>query len=73
LLLTESKSRYLKLLFYEARVESYISYNQKNKYFSLIKKYLAETINLGRFRVQFLKIQNKNKKEAQKILGKNFK
>ena len=39
----------------------------------MIKKYLVETINLGRFRVKFLKIQNEDEKEARKILGKDFK
>lgn len=54
----------LELLTYEANIESQISYNRKENYFSLMEKYLNEKIVGHEFRSKFLEMEKQDGKIA---------
>ena len=56
---------------YKASVESQITYNRKEEYLLLIKKYLAGKIDPHTFRADFLTMQ-KQDTEALEIMEKNL-
>ena len=62
---------FLELLALKASIENQVFYNHKNNYFTLIQKYLNETINPNIFRAQFIKMVNEDIKKSQEILN-NF-
>ena len=66
-LLFENKKEFLELLSYGSHVESQISYDRKNVYYSLIAKYLTKKINPGRFRSKFLQMQREDGEAATMI------
>lgn len=63
-LLFENKKEFLELLSYGSHVESQISYDRKNAYYSLIAEYLAKTITPAKFRSKFLKMQREDGEAA---------
>ena len=62
---------FFEFISYRAIIESYISYNQKEKYFFLIKNYLKHVITPYNFRSQFLKMERQDSEQAG-LLSKDF-
>ena len=62
---------FFELISYNAEIESHISYNQKEKYFSLIKNYLSGVIAPDEFRWEFFKMEDQDCEEAD-ILSQDF-
>ena len=58
----------LELLTYQASIEDQISYNQKEKYFSLIEQYLSRVIAPHEFRLKFSEMENQDSRTAGLIL-----
>ena len=55
------------LVTYKASIESQICYNRKEKYFSLIEKYLKRKLADHDFRSKFLKRKLKTKKQRTQL------
>lgn len=62
---------FFELIGYNAKIESHISYNQKEKYFSLIKNYLSGVIAPNEFRSEFFQMERQNCEQAE-ILSQDF-
>ena len=56
------------LLAYLVSIEDQISYNQKEKYFSLIEQYLSRVIAPHEFRLKFSEMENQDSRTAGLIL-----
>lgn len=56
---------------YQGTIISQISYNRKDKYFSLINNYLSGIITPYDFRLKFLEMEREDSKEIHKI-NENF-
>lgn len=65
----ENKNAFMELLNYRADVVCQISYKRKNIYFSLVQKYLTEQISIDQFMTDFLDLQDKDSKDAAKVLN----
>ena len=63
------KPDFIELLSCQGSVETQIFYNQKDKYFDLIKEYLVETIPSNVFRVRFTRMAREDMKKADEILN----
>ena len=61
---TVSDEIFFEIISYHAKIESYTSYNQKEKYFFLIKNYLDGVIAPYDFRLQFLEMERQDSEQA---------
>lgn len=58
---------FLEFLDYQASIECQICYNRKEKYFSLINKYLSGILTPYEFRSKFLKMERQDSERASTI------
>ena len=68
---TLSDEIFFELLSYHAKIGSHVCYNQKEKYFLLIRNYLSGQIAPYNFRSQFLKMERQDSEQAG-ILYEDF-
>ena len=58
-LLLENKSEFLEFLSYSSKLQNSISYQNREKYYSLISRYLDDLITSGFFQWEFLELEKK--------------
>jgi len=71
-LLLENKSEFLEFLSYSSKLQNSISYQNREKYYSLISQYLDDLITSQFFQWEFLELEKKDG-EAAKILLNDIK
>ena len=71
-LLIENKNEFLEFLSYNSKLQNSISYQNKEKYYSLISQYLDNLIPPPLFQWEFLELEQKDA-EAAKILLNDIK
>ena len=71
-LLIENKNELLEFLSYNSKLQNSISYQNKEKYYSLISKYLDNLIPVELFQWKFVELEQKEA-EAAKILLNDIK
>jgi hypothetical protein len=71
-LIFENKDEFIELLSYGARVESQISYERKEEYYSLISQYIEKVVTSPTFQSEFLKMEKEDGKVA-KMITNDFK
>ena len=68
-LLIENKDEFLEFLSYNSKLENSISYQNKEKYYSLISQYLDNLIPPHLFQWEFVKLEQKDAKAAKILLN----
>lgn len=71
-LILENKSEFLELLSYPSKLQKWISYQNKEKYYLLISQYLDNLVSSPSFQVAFLELDQEDA-EAGKILLNDIK
>ena len=71
-LIFENKDEFIELLSYDARVQSQISYERNQDYYSLISQYIDKVVTAPIFQSEFLKMEKEDAKAA-KIITDDFK
>lgn len=71
-LLIENKSEFLEFFSYSSKLQNSISYQNREKYYSLISQYLDNLITSEFFQWEFLELEKKDT-EAVKILLNDIK
>ncbi len=71
-LLLENKSEFLEFLSYSSKLQNSISYQNREKYYSLISQYLDDLISSQSFQWEFLELEKRDA-EAAKILLNDIK
>jgi len=68
-LLLENKSEFLEFLSYSSKLQNSISYQNREKYYSLISQYLDDLITSGFFQWEFLELEKKDAESAEILLN----
>ena len=68
-LLIENKDEFLEFLSYNSKLENSISYQNKEKYYSLISQYLDNLIPPHLFQWEFVELEQKDAKAAKILLN----
>lgn len=68
-LLLENKSEFLEFLSYSSKLQNSISYQNREKYYSLISRYLDDLITSGFFQWEFLELEKKDAESAKTLLN----
>ena len=68
-LLLENKSEFLEFLSYSSKLQNSISYRNREKYYSLISRYLDDLITSGFFQWEFLELEKKDAESAKILLN----
>lgn len=68
-LLLENKSEFLEFLSYSSKLHNSISYQNREKYYSLISQYLDDLITSQFFQWEFLELEKKDAKYAKILLN----
>jgi hypothetical protein len=68
-LLLENKSEFLEFLSYSSKLQNSISYQNREKYYSLISQYLDDLISSQFFQWEFLELEKRDAKAAKILLN----
>lgn len=65
----QNKSEFLEFLSYSSKLQNSISYRNREKYYSLISRYLDDLITSGFFQWEFLELDKKYAESAKILLN----